>query len=84
MLNKTLTEDEEQILKDALVEISKEYDTMTVARDQIKEILVDASEKLDVPAPLLRKLSRLYHKKNGPDFESESGAIIELYEKVAK
>lgn len=69
-------------LRAVMKEISLEMHKIEVSRDQIKEIIEAASETFDIEKPLLRKVSRLYHKKNIADYRNESDAVKSLYEQV--
>lgn len=64
-------------------EISDELHNIEAARDQIKEIIDAAHDTFDVPKPLLRKLSRFYHKKNFGTFEIEAAELKNLYAQIS-
>jgi len=77
-------EDAEQKLDmlNVIKEISAELSKMDDSRDQIKEIIGAAAEAFTLPKPLIRKVARLYHKKNVADFENETSDIKNLYKAI--
>jgi hypothetical protein len=77
-------EDEEQKLDmlNVIKEISAELSKMDDSRDQIKQIIGAAAEAFDIGKPLIRKVARLYHKKNVADFENETSDIKNLYKAI--
>lgn len=83
-LNMIDIEDEDQKLDmlNIIKEISAELSKMDDSRDQIKEIIGAAAEAFTLPKPLIRKVARLYHKKNVADFENETSDIKNLYKAI--
>jgi hypothetical protein len=63
-------------------EIADHMNTMQDLRIQIDEVLVDAVKKFNIKKPLLRKVSRLYWKKHGTEFQAECAEIKALYDTV--
>jgi len=76
--------DEEQKLDmlNVIREIGAEMSKMDDSRDQIKEIIGAAAETFDISKPLIRKVARLFHKKNVADFENETSEIKNLYKAI--
>lgn len=68
-----------QEMLDAVREICEQFCIMDDARDQVKEIIAAAHDALDIPKPMIRKVARLYHKKNASAVEAENAAIKNLY-----
>ena len=68
-----------QEMLDAVREICEQYRIMDEARDQVKEIISATHDALDIPKPLIRKVSRLYHKKTAGAFETETAEIKSIY-----
>jgi hypothetical protein len=68
-----------QDMLDAVREICKEYAKMDEARDQVKEIIGAIHDAHGIPKPLVRKVSRLYHKRTAAAFETETSEIKNLY-----
>jgi histone H3/H4 len=68
-----------QEMLDAVREICEQFRIMDDARDQVKEIIIAAHAALDIPKPMVRKVARLYHKKNASAVEAENAAIKSLY-----
>jgi len=68
-----------QEMLDAVREICEQFRIMDDARDQVKEIIAAAHDALDIPKPMIRKVARLYHKKNASAVEAENAAIKSLY-----
>lgn len=66
----------------AVREISTELSKMDEARDQIKEIIDATADAFNLPKPLIRKVARLYHKKNAAQFEHEADAIKSVYKQI--
>jgi hypothetical protein len=77
-------EDEQQKLDmlNVIKEIGIELSKMDDSRDQIKQIIGAAAEEFDIGKPLIRKVARLYHKKNVADFENETSDIKNLYKAI--
>jgi hypothetical protein len=55
---------------------------MEGCRDQIKEIINATAATFQLPKPLIRKVSRLYHKKNAAQFENETSEIKTVYKQI--
>ena len=68
-----------QEMLDAVREICEQFRIMDDARDQVKEIIIAAHDALDIPKPMIRKVARLYHKKNASAVEAENAAIKSIY-----
>ena len=68
-----------QEMLDAVREICEQFRIMDDARDQVKEIIIAAHDALDIPKPMIRKVARLYYKKNASAVEAENAAIKSLY-----
>lgn len=66
----------------AVREISTELSKMDEARDQIKEIIDATADAFKLPKPLIRKVAKLYHKKNAAQFEHEADAIKSVYKQI--
>jgi hypothetical protein len=69
-------------LLDAVQEISHELGKMDDCRDQIKNIIDAAADAFDMPKPLIRKVAKLYHKKNAAQFENETAEIKNVYKQI--
>ena len=69
-------------LRGAVKEISVQLAQMDDCRDQIKEIINAAADTFNLPKPLIRKVSRLYHKKNAAQFENEAAEIKNVYKHI--
>lgn len=68
------------VIKEVTLEMSK----MDDSRDQIKEIINEASKTFGIDKSLLRKVSRFYHKKNISSFEIEAAEIKTVYNAITK
>lgn len=66
----------------AVREISTELSKIDEARDQIKEIIDATADAFKLPKPLIRKVAKLYHKKNAAQFEHEADAIKSVYKQI--
>ena len=66
----------------AVREISTELSKIDEARDQIKEIIDATADAFKLPKPLIRKVAKLYHKKNAAQFEHEAEAIKSVYKQI--
>lgn len=71
-----------QDLLDAVREICDQYEKMDEARDMIKEIIGAVHDAHDIPKPLIRKVARLYHKRNAAAFEAEAADIKLIYSSI--
>lgn len=71
-----------QELLDAVKEISEQLGKMDDCRDQIKNIIDATADAFDLPKPLIRKVAKLYHKKNAAQFESETAEIKNVYKHI--
>ena len=63
-------------------EISEQMAKMDVAREQVNEILTAAASAFDIPKPMLRKVSKLYHKQAMAEFESETADVKNIYNQI--
>lgn len=79
-----LSADEREGLNFVIKEIATELGNMDDAREQIKNIIDDASKQFNIEKPLIRKVSKLYYKQNMPVFENETSIVRELYRAIAK
>lgn len=68
-----------QEMHDAVREICEQLSIIDDARDQIKEIINAAHDALGIHKPMIRKVARLYHKKNASAFEAEAEGIKSIY-----
>ena len=73
---------EQRAMLDAIKEIGEELSKMDDARDQMKEIINATSDALDVEKSFIRKVAKLYHKKNAASFENETSVIKDLYQQI--
>lgn len=80
-MNET-TDNSKGALLDAVREICAQYEKMDIAREQVKNIVNALHDSHDVPKPLIRKVSRLYHKRNAAAFEAETSEIKNLYKTI--
>jgi hypothetical protein len=81
-MNQLKDVNEQRAMLDAIKEIGEELSKMDDARDQIKEIINATSDALDVEKSLIRKVAKLYHKKNVASFENETSVIKDLYKQI--
>ena len=64
---------------EAVRQICEQFEKMDDARDQIKEIINASHDATNIPKPMIRKVARLYHKRNAAAFEAETSGIKSLY-----
>lgn len=81
-MNQLKDVNEQRAMLDAIKEIGEELSKMDDARDQMKEIINATSDALDVEKSLIRKVAKLYHKKNVASFENETSVIKDLYKQI--
>lgn len=81
-MNHLKDESEQRAMLDAIKEIGEELSKMDDARDQMKEIINATSDALDVEKSFIRKVAKLYHKKNAASFENETSVIKDLYQQI--
>jgi hypothetical protein len=86
MMNNTTVELKDEKAKTAMLgimkEISEELSKIEASRDQIKEIINAAHDAFDIEKPMLRKVSKLYHKQNIHEFENETNDVKDLYNQI--
>jgi hypothetical protein len=81
-MNHLKDESEQRAMLDAIKEIGEELSKMDDARDQMKEIINATSDALDVEKSFIRKVAKIYHKKNAASFENETSVIKDLYQQI--
>ncbi len=85
-MNNTTVELKDEKAKTAMLgimkEISEELSKIEASRDQIKEIINAAHDAFDIEKPMLRKVSKLYHKQNIHEFENETNDVKDLYNQI--
>lgn len=81
-MNHLKDESEQRAMLDAIKEIGEELSKMDDARDQMKEIINATSDALDIEKSFIRKVAKLYHKKNAASFENETSVIKDLYQQI--
>jgi hypothetical protein len=63
-------------------EISEQMSKIDVARDQVNEILDAAAKAFEIPKPMLRKVSKLYHKQAMSEYETEVADVKNIYNQL--
>lgn len=81
-MNQLKDENEQRAMLEAIKQISDELSNMDDARDQIKEIINATSDALDIEKSFIRKVAKIYHKKNAASFENETSVIKDLYQQI--
>jgi len=81
-MNQLKDVNEQRAMLGAIKEIGEELSKMDDARDQIKEIINATSAALDVEKSFIRKVAKIYHKKNAASFENETSVIKDLYQQI--
>jgi len=81
-MNQLKDTNEQRAMLQAIKAIGDELSTMDDARDQIKEIINATSDALDIEKSFIRKVAKLYHKKNAASFEKETSVIKDLYQQI--
>lgn len=66
----------------AIREITELLEKNDENRDMIKEIINATADTFDIAKPLIRKVARLYHKKNVAQFENEAAEIKSVYKQI--
>lgn len=79
---KTLSPAELLQLQESIKQISEQFTIQSQASDVVKDIISDLSDAIDVPKPIIRKLARIHYRQRMADFEAETSAVADLYEKV--
>lgn len=69
-------------LKRSMIDISGLYTIGEANRETISESLKELAKELDVPAKLIRKMARTYHKQNFQTEIQETETFQDAYEKV--
>lgn len=65
-------------------EISNALAMIEGQRDQINAILDTGLDELDIPKKVLRKASKVYHKRNFSEVEGDFETIRDIYTAVVK
>jgi len=76
-------EEENAVFVNAVKELCKEYDLIADSRSQVNEIIKQVSDSLNIPKPIIRKVSKIYHKKNAAEIKSENEFVDELYSSIS-
>jgi|AACY02.1.fsa_nt_gi hypothetical protein len=76
-------EEDHNTFVNAMKELCKEYDLISDSRLQANEIIKEVSDSLDIPKPIIRKVAKIYHKKNAAEIKSENEFIEELYSSIS-
>lgn len=76
----TFTDDELKVLKGSLREMSDVF-TMQEAQKEVLKNIVDAvHDELKIPKNLIKKLGKVYHKRNYTEVATENSEFELLYE----
>ena len=69
-------------LKDAIRELDVAMTQIDAQKEQIKQIISDVHDELDLEKKLLRKMAKTYHKQNFATVKIENGEFEAFYENV--
>jgi hypothetical protein len=69
-------------IRDCFAEIGVQLDAQEEARDNINDILDASASKFNLKKPLLRKVAKMYWKRNGQEFKAQASEINDLYNQV--
>lgn len=78
----TFSEKELKVLKDAIKELSDVYTMIDAQKDTEKDIINTVFDELKIPKKILRKLAKVYHKRNYAEVTLENEEFGVLYEGV--
>lgn len=67
-------------LKNAIREIDVAMTQIDNQKDQIKQIIDDIHDELDIEKKLIRKMAKTYHKQNFANVKIENGEFETFYE----
>lgn len=81
---RTLNDASRTALQEVCRQAAAEYLTQQESREQLKEILLAGAETFQIEPSVLRKVSRLYFRKNASEFEQESSDIVAMYAEITK
>jgi hypothetical protein len=77
---------EDPIAKQEMLEAVKlihlEYEKMNDSREHIKDIIIALYAKHKIPKPILRKVARVYHKRNANELMNEASEINSIYKSI--
>lgn len=76
------SEEDKRRIKGAMVEYSNSLTRIEAERDQMKNIIADLADEVDIPKKILTKLCVSYHKQNLSEQEAEIDDVAALYEAV--
>ena len=68
--------------RNAINEISNSYTRIQAERDLIKDIVVDISDKLQIPKRTITKIARIYYKQNFTEEQQSFEEMENLYEEM--
>jgi hypothetical protein len=69
-------------IRECFGEIVIQLDAMEEAREAVNDILDAAAAKFNLKKPLLRKVAKMYWKRNGQEFKTGASEINSLYSLV--
>lgn len=81
---RTLNDTSRAALQEVCKQAAAEYLAQQESREQLKEILIAGAETFQIEPSVLRKVSRLYFRKNASEFEQENNEIVALYAEITK
>lgn len=80
----TFTDQELEVLKKGIAEISDIFTMQEAQRDALKEAIDHVYEELKIPKRIIRKIAKTYHKRNYSEVVVENEEFALLYEGVTE
>lgn len=78
----TLSPNDKVVIKNALQEISNSLTRNEAERDNIKEIINKISEEYQINKKIIRKLAKIYHKRNLTEVVAEQEEVTDTYQAI--
>ena len=78
----TLNPEEKKKLSKAIEELSNSMTRVDAEKDLMKDIIQETHDAIGVDKKHIRKIASIYHKQNVSEVQTETEAVMELYEEL--
>lgn len=78
----TLNPEEKKKLSKAIEELSNSMTRVDAEKDLMKDIIQETHDAISVDKKHIRKIASIYHKQNVSEVQTETEAVMELYEEL--
>lgn len=73
-----------QKIEKVLVEISNSMTRIEAERSYINEALSNIQEEYEIPKKYMRKVAKIYHKRNLSEVKEEFSSVEDIYDAIVK